>query len=148
MTKKYLIVNKTNNKIEGAPVYHNNTDMPINEDILAYVEATDELVGLLDFEVKDAVLDTANTTYNFATNVWNVVTKAVPVADIRQNRLKDLNTLKVEAQRYLNIVDLPQPLKDKINIYIAELNAITIPETSTEAAPGSSATIVWPNKPW
>lgn len=148
MTKKYLIVNKTNNKIEGASVYYSNMDMPINEDILAYVEATDQLISLLDFEVKDTVLDSTNTTYNFATNVWNMVTKAVPVVDIRQNRLKDLNALKIEAQRYLSISDLPQPLKDKINTYIAELNAITIPDTSTEAAPGSSATIVWPNKPW
>lgn len=146
MTQKYLIVNKTTNKIDTG--YYDNTTMPIDESVLQYIEAPELIVNLLDFKVVDTILDINNTTYNFSTSSWNIVTKSVEKVNIKQNRLDELTRLKLEANRYINIPDIPDSLKTKITTYIGELNTIVIPDVVTEVADNNSLTILWPNKPW
>ena len=146
---KYTLINKFTGKLyRNACGIYNNTEFPINEDVLQYVELTEELVNLATNQVPNTVLDEINTTYNFNTNTWDVVTTQVELVDIVSNRTNELNRLKIEAQRFNAIEDIPSSLKTKVAEYIAELNAFVIPTDTSTRPEGSMGLISWPIKPW
>jgi len=146
---KYTIINKFTGNLENnyCSVYENTT-MPINQDVLQYVPVTQQMIDLLEFKVEDTLLDSMTTKYNLATNSWNVVTKQVLKPNILENRQRDLLNLKLEAQKYAQITDLPQSFKTQIQNYITQLNNIVLPADTTTRDPAQQAAIIWPTKPW
>ncbi len=145
---KYVIINKYSEKLhrELATLY-DDTSLPINEETLKYVEAPQTLVDLITLQVPNKILDIENTKYSPA-NTWTIVSKDVPLANIQQNRLDELNKLKLEANRFLNIADLPAKLKQDVQQYIAQLNNFVLPTDTAPASPEATALISWPIKPW
>jgi hypothetical protein len=59
-----------------------------------------------------------------------------------------LLNLKLEAQKYAQITDLPQSFKTQIQNYITQLNNIVLPADTTTRDPAQQAAIIWPTKPW
>lgn len=145
---KYTIINKFNGKLHNGCQIHDSKDMPINEDVLQYVQATDELVDLVSGNVPNTVLDEPATVYNINTNTWTIVTRQVELVDVVANRTSELNRLKIEAQRFYEIEDLPSNLKTKVAEYISQLNAFVIPTDTSTRPEGSQSLISWPAKPW
>jgi hypothetical protein len=146
---KYTIINKFNGKLHrNACGIYDNTETPINEDILQYVPLTEELINLVTNTVPNTVLDEVNTTYNVDTNTWNIATRTLEVVDVVANRTKELNRLKLEAQKFSQIEDIPPSLRTKVVEYIAELNAFVIPTDTSTRPEGSMSLISWPTKPW
>lgn len=146
---KYTLINKFTGKLyrNACSVYENNT-LPINEDVLQYVALTDQIVNLVNNDVPNTVLDPINTVYNLDTNTWTVITMQVPANDIVADRTAELARLKIEAQRFYNLVDIPPALKTKVGEYITELNAFIIPTDSSVQPIGTMNSISWPTKPW
>lgn len=146
---KYTIINKFTGKLyRDACGIYDNTDMPINEYVLQYVELTPELIALATNSIENTVLDATNTVYNTSTNTWTVVTKQLQNVDIVANRTKELLNLKAEAERFYAIQDLPVSLKAAVAEYISQLNAIVIPTDSSTRPENSESLISWPTKPW
>lgn len=146
---KYTIINKFTGNLENnyCSVYEDTT-MPINQDVLQYVPVTQQMLDLLEFKVEDTLLDSMATKYNLAANSWNVVTKQVLKPNILENRQQDLLNLKLEAQKYAQIADLPQSFRTQIQNYITQLNSIVLPTDTTTRDPAQQAAIIWPTKPW
>lgn len=146
---KYVIINKYTEKLyRDLAALYDNTDIPINEDILLYVQAPDSLAELINLEIPNKILDTENTKYNIVTGTWTVVSKDSPLADVQQNRLAELNARKAEVARYLTIQDLPAKLQTDIQAYSAELNNFVLPEDTGPRDPDLPVLISWPVKPW
>jgi len=146
---KYTIINKFTGNLENnyCSVYEDTT-MPINQDVLQYVPITQQMIDLLEFKVEDTLLDNMATKYNLTTNSWNVVTMQVLKPNILENRQRDLLNLKLEAQKYAQITDLPQSFRAQIQDYITQLNNIVLPTDTTTRDPAQQAAIIWPTKPW
>jgi hypothetical protein len=144
---KYVIINKHTGKLHRfSPALYTNMDMPVNPEVLEYVLANEELKDVIEFKVANTVLDAKNTVYDFDTKIWNIATSTVQIKDPKQAAEEELARLKLEANRYNNIPDLPSSLKLQITNYISELNAITIPETVVVNP--DSLVVSWPTKPW
>lgn len=146
---KYVIINKYTEKLyRDLAALYDSTDIPINEDVLLYVQAPDSLAELINLEIPNKILDTENTKYNVVTGTWTVVSKDSPLADVQQNRLAELNARKAEVARYLTIQDLPAKLQTDIQAYSAELNNFVLPEDTGPRDPDLPVLISWPVKPW
>jgi hypothetical protein len=146
---KYTLINKFTGKLfRNACTIFPDTTFPINEDVLKYVAITEELENIVENNVENTVLDGINTYYNIDTDTWNVITKTVSAPDIVSNRAAELAKLKIEAQRFYTLSDIPESLKTAVATYITELNNFVIP-TDTSTRPSDSMSLIsWPTKPW
>jgi hypothetical protein len=146
---KYTLINKFTGKLDNdyCGVY-NDQNMPINEYVLQYVAITQEMIDLIEHKVVDTLLDHSATKYNLQTNTWEVVTKEIPKPNITQNRQRDLDNLKLEAAKYIQITDLPAAFRLEIDNYITQLNSLVIPTDTSDRNSTQQAAIVWPVRPW
>lgn len=134
---KYTLIEKETGKFYNSPMVFNDTSMPINEDVLMYVELTDNQI--LSLTNHNVVIDINNTKYINGAWVESFITPEV--VNILENRTNDLNLLKLEAARMLLISDINDNFKLKINQYQSELNDIVLTDDEIQQ-------IIWPSKPW
>jgi hypothetical protein len=146
---KYTLINKFNGKAENDHFgIYNDQNMPINEYVLQYVLLTQQMLDLLEHKITDTLLDHTATKYNVETNTWEVVTKQIAKVNIIQNRQRDLANLKLEAEKYIQITDLPTAFKLEVENYITQLNSLVIPTDTSDRNSTQQAFIVWPTRPW
>ena len=146
---KYTLINKFTGKLDNNYCSsYNDQSMPINEYVLEYVAISQEIVDLLEHKVADTLLDHNATKYNLETNTWEVVTKQVAKPNVTQNRQRDLDNLKIEAAKYVQISDLPAAFKLQVDNYITQLNSLVIPTDTSDRNSTQQAAIVWPVRPW
>lgn len=146
---KYTVINRFTGKLENnACVIYTDQTMPINQDVLQYVEVNQQMLDLLGNKIANTILDSFATKYNLETNSWDVITKQVPKPNIVENRQRDLANLKLEAQKYIQITDLPAAFKTEVENYITQLNNLVIPTDTADRDPTQQAAIVWPTRPW
>lgn len=133
---KYLIIKKDTGRIYEKVMYE-NTNIPVNENELAYVPITPEMEDALTTHEK--VIDYTQT--KFLNGAWEAVLVTPEKNNILINRTRDKNNLLAEANRKLLITDASATFKALVQEYIDKLNAIV--PTSEEIQE-----INWPVKPW
>jgi hypothetical protein len=146
---KYTLINKFTGKLDNnfCSIY-DDQNKPINEYVLQYVAITQEMADLVDHKVVDTLLDHIATQYNLETDTWQIVTKQLAKPNITQNRQRDLNNLKLEAAKYVQITDLPAAFKLQVDNYITQLNSLVIPTDTSDRNSTQQAAMVWPVRPW
>ena len=133
---KYIVIKKDTGKIFEKIMY-DDTSVPVNEQVLAYVPITSEMEEALTTHEK--VIDYNQT--KFINGSWQAVIYEPEKNDILADRTRDKNTFIAEANRKLLIPDASPTFKTRVQDYIAKLNAIT-PTSNVNQE------IVWPVKPW
>ena len=133
---RYTIIEKETGKMYGGINMWDNTERPINPEILMYAVLTDSLIDAMT--THDKVVDIENTT--FVNGVWDEHYITPDIVDITIQRQQDYQTFLIEAQRKLLIPDISESFKEKINDYILQLKQLNLSDTENG--------ISWPLKPW
>lgn len=134
---KYTIIEKETGKFYRMPMMFDDTSMPINEEMLMYVELTDNQI--LSLTQHNTIIDTENT--KFINGAWDESFITPDLLNTLEQRTTELNFLKLEATRMLSISDISDSFKTKIEKYQIELDNI-VPTSDV------NQTIIWPSKPW
>jgi hypothetical protein len=160
MANYYAIVEKSDNKLhekrfhiytDGPEIKQNASEginfnipslIPINQEELFYAKLNSNLINILITGEDDTrFVDTANLTFNTATNEWIEFYKTPIIPDPVEDNNKIKNDLISLTQLKLRVPDLPDSVKTIFNNYITALNAMEI-NTNTVG------TLTWPTKPF